>query len=53
MRVLQQVRACLVDQPVGVFMLGCWVRGGVRHDSSNGWVWDIGKVVVGIVPYHV
>jgi hypothetical protein len=45
--VLQQVRAGLVAEPVGVFMLGCRVC-VIGHDSS----FSVNLVFGGIVPYE-
>src|SRR6266480_7181664 len=56
-RVLQEVWACLVDEPVGMFMLRCRVC-GFGHDSSGGghsitFFWFFLFVVLMGVLYHI
>src|SRR6266581_208266 len=54
---LQEIRACLVDEPVGMFMLRCLVC-GIGHVSSGGGllllflVFLVNWVDGGIVPYR-
>ena len=56
MGVLQEVRAGLVDEPIGMFILGCRVC-GIGHDSSGGRYYILflvfldSRVDEGIVPY--
>jgi hypothetical protein len=56
MGVLQQVRAGLVAEPVGVFMLGCRVC-VIGHDSSDGryyiFFWFFLKVWLMKALYHM
>ena len=54
---LQEVRACLVDEPIGMFMLGCWVC-SIGHASSGGdnlllLFWFFSFVVSMEVLYHM